>query len=177
MLARRRDDGGGIEFFSVRSRPGFPQPGKSHRRIRIFLMHEIGSPGNSVAPVVKSIRRNEAAAAPHRVAESRLLQRQFAARVDEKRKFLRILHPGRNKSPARQRELALAIDEPHDRNWLSWRDVIAGRKIRQFVVAEEGPDGTGRRSDDITCAHWDKRKPRSGHRPRCPPIIAKWIKL
>ncbi len=55
-------------------------------------------------PFIKTVRRDKTAPPPHRVAEGRLVEHGFTARVDEQGKTLGLLDPGRQQAPTHQRE-------------------------------------------------------------------------
>ena len=79
--------------------PGLPQPGKSDRSAG-FRPHEIGALRCAGPPFIKAVGGNEAAPPPHGVAERRLVEHRFAARIDQQRESLRILHPSRKQIPS-----------------------------------------------------------------------------
>ena len=116
-VRRRGDDGGGIELFAVRPGPGLVQAGEGERRRgavgAAFGAHEIRplrrAGFSQSLPFIKAVGRNEAAPPPHGVAKGGFIEHGFAARIDEQRKRLRVLDPGRQQAPAHQRERALAV--------------------------------------------------------------------
>ncbi len=152
----RGHDRGGVDLLAVRAHPGFPQPGKGDRRagFRANEIRPLRRAGRRRAPFVEAVGRNEAAPAPHGVAERRLVEHRLAARIDHERDGLRVLHPGRNESPAHQAEGPPALGEADHRDRLRRRHVVARREIRLLAIAEQRPDRGRRRGDDVASAHW-----------------------
>ena len=121
-------------LLAVRAGPAFPQPGERDRAA-VCRPHHIGPPRRRVlVPFVEAVGRDQTAAPLHGVPERRLVEHRIAARLQHQRECLGILDPGRNQTPTHQRELPLALIEPHDRNRLRRRHVVARREIRLFRI-------------------------------------------
>ena len=106
-------------------------------------------------PVVKAISRKKAAKARMALRNAGLSSADSPRALISSDKVAGMVYPSRNEAPAHERESTLAVGEPHSRNRLGRRHVVARRKIRPLAVAEQRPDRVRRRGDDIASAHWD----------------------
>src|SRR4051812_26286917 len=147
------DDCGGLLLLAVRSHPAFPETRKGERSAT-FPPHEIRLLLLALAlPLIKAIRRKQAAPVLHRVLEGRLVEDRLAPRIDDERERARVFHPSREKPPAHQRKLPFPFRHAHDRHRLSRRDVVARRKVRLLQVAEKLPDCLWSRGYGVAAAH------------------------
>src|SRR5207245_8579008 len=110
-----------LHLLAVRPHPGFPQPGERDRS-PLPRAHAIGAFASTfVLPGVEAVGWNEATAAAHGVAERRPVVDRFTARIDEQGELPRVLDPGRDQTPAHERELPLPLHTADDRHRLRRR--------------------------------------------------------
>ena len=92
-------------------------------------------------PLVVAVGQHQAAAAPERAAERRLLGQRLAARVDHARADRLLLRPGRHQAPVQHRELARPARLAHRRDELRRRDVVARLDLGRVGHAEQPRHG------------------------------------
>jgi hypothetical protein len=151
---RRGDDGDRVDFLAVRAHPGFRQGSKTDR-LPVAAIDEKGPlAAAGILPLVIAVGRNQAAAAPDRVLERRLVPDCLGAGVDQQREFAGVVDPTRHQSPAHQAEMPAAIMVENDhRNRLRRRNIMSRREIGLLGIAEQLPKRRGRRGNDETSAH------------------------
>src|SRR6185295_10378654 len=89
------------------------------------------------APLVESGGRHEATPVFHGVPGCAFGLNPFGPNVDEKGELLGVPDERRDQPPTHQREMALALRHPHDRNRLGRGDVVSRRKFLILDIAEQ----------------------------------------